>query len=326
MEKSKIKIAIRTVFFIGMGVCTGIVSLSLGSVLLSPMEVIRSLCGKTSPSADIVLFVRFPRLILAFSIGASLALSGVIFQAALKNPLADPYLVGVSGGAAFGVAVATLISKGGVSVSFAAFLGSVIAIGIVYYLSKFRNFESTSMLLAGLAMSFILSSCVLLLFSIFRSEEVHRVLMWLAGDLSSTSLHAAVPALIFTLVIFFGLLRYHAHLDIIAVGDAFAHSLGVTRRDLFVLLWCAALLASVSVALAGVIGFVGLMIPHIVRFLFGPKHIIVLPLSALGGAMLLAIADALGRSIVPPYEIPVGVILGFFGGIFFLVLLVKREM
>lgn len=309
------------VVFLLLGVA--FICLSVGSVAVSPQDVLRAFTGPEGGAADIVRYVRLPRLLLSIAVGASLALSGVVFQAVLKNPLADPFLTGVSGGAAFGAAVATIISANFFYISFAAFLGSLFAVSAVYVLSRLRGFGRTSMVLAGLAISFVLSSGVLLLFSLLRSDEVHRVLMWLMGDLSSARFGMAFSVAAFSAVMFVLLLFYHRRLDIIAFGDAFAHSLGVTRSDVFALFWLASLLAAVPVALAGVIGFVGLAVPHIARFFFGPRHRALLPASALFGAMLLALADALGRSIAPPYEVPAGVLLGFFGGLFFLILLLR---
>lgn len=301
-----------------------VVCLSVGSVAVSPLDVIRAFTGPEGGAADIVRYVRLPRLLLCFAVGASLALSGAIFQAVLKNPLADPFLTGVSGGAAFGAAVAIIISTNFFFVSVFAFLGSLFAVSTVYVLSRLRGFGRTSMVLAGLAISFVLSSGVLLLFSLLRSDEVHRVLMWLMGDLSSARFGITFSVAAFSSAMFVLLLFYHRRLDIIAFGDAFAHSLGVARTDVFMLFWLGALLAAFPVAVAGVIGFVGLVVPHIARFFFGPRHLSLLPASYLFGAMLLALADALGRSIAPPYEVPAGVLLGFFGGLFFLILLLKR--
>lgn len=317
------KMAIRFFAVLILTCAVAFICLSVGSVAISPAEVLRALAGVGGGAADIVRYVRLPRLLLSFAVGASLALSGVVFQAVLKNPLADPYVTGVSGGAAFGAAVASVLSAGFISVSFAAFTGSLFAVSVVYVLSRLRGFGRTSMVLAGLAMSFVLSSGVLLLFSLLRSEEVHRVLMWLMGDLSSARFGMALSVVGFAVAMFAVLLLYHRRLDIIAFGDAFAHSLGVGQSDVFVLFWLGALLAAFPVAIAGVIGFVGLVVPHIARFLFGPRHLLLLPTSGIFGAMLLALADALGRSIAPPYEVPAGVILGFFGGIFFLILLLR---
>ncbi len=302
----------------------GVICLSVGSVAVSPQEVLCAFRGQEGGVADIVRYVRLPRLLLSFAVGASLALSGVVFQAILKNPLADPFLTGVSGGAAFGAAVATVISAHFFFISFAAFLGGLFAVTAVYILSRLRNFGRTSMVLAGLAISFVFSSGVLILFALLRSDEVHRVLMWLMGDLSSARFGMALSVVAFSSVMFALLLCYHRRLDIVAFGDAFAHSLGVARSDVFALFWLSALLAAFPVALAGVIGFVGLVVPHIARFFFGPRHLFLLPASALIGAILLALADALGRSIAPPYEVPAGVLLGFFGGLFFLILLLRR--
>ncbi len=299
--------------------------LCLGTVVLSPAEVFTVFFGGGSGTeGGILLGIRLPRLLMALTVGASLSVSGVVFQAVLKNPLADPYITGVSGGAAFGAALAALITSSFFPAAIAAFLGSLAAVLTVYLISRLRGLGSTSMVLSGVALSFMLSSGVLLLFSILRSEEVHRVLLWLMGDLSVAryGLVARMGAFLAALI---GLtILYHRQMDIISFGEEFASSLGVTRRDVFALFWIGAMLAAVPVALAGVIGFVGLVVPHLARFFFGPRHAHLVPSAALGGAMLLALADAVGRTMAPPYEIPAGVITGFFGGIFFLIVLIRR--
>ena len=180
------------------------------------------------------------------------------------------------------------------------------------------------MVLTGVALSFMLSSGVLLLFSVLRSEEVHRVLLWLMGDLSIARYGLIARMGIFLAVLLAGAMLYHRQMDIISFGEEFASSLGVRRGDVFALFWLGAMLAAVPVALAGVIGFVGLVVPHLARHFFGPRHLHLVPASALGGGMMLALADAAGRVLAPPYEIPAGVITGFFGGIFFLIILIRR--
>ena len=299
--------------------------LCLGTVTMSPAEVLGHLFGSGGGMEQrILLGIRLPRLLMALSVGASLSVSGVIFQAVLKNPLADPYITGVSGGAAFGAALAALLSTGFLPTALAAFVGSLAAVFAVYFLARARGLGSTSMVLSGVALSFMLSSGVLLLFSVLRSEEVHRVLLWLMGDLSIARYGLIARMGIFLAVLLAGAMLYHRQMDIISFGEEFASALGVRRGDVFALFWIGAMLAAVPVALAGVIGFVGLVVPHLARHFFGPRHLHLLPAAALGGGIMLALADAAGRVLAPPYEIPAGVITGFFGGIFFLIILVRR--
>ncbi len=299
--------------------------LCLGTVMLSPAEVLSTLLGGGEELArSIVLGLRLPRLLMALAVGASLSASGVVFQAVLKNPLADPYITGVSGGAAFGAALAALLSASFLPVTLAAFCGSLGAVFAVYLMSRLRGLGSTSMILAGVALSFMLSSGVLLLFSVLRSDEVHRVLLWLMGDLSVARYGTVARMGPFLLTLMAAALFFHRQMDAVSFGEEFASSMGVRRGDVFALFWLGAMLAAVPVAMAGVIGFVGLVVPHLARNFFGPRHLHLLPASALGGGMMLALADAAGRVLAPPYEIPAGVITGFFGGIFFLIVLIRR--
>lgn len=306
-------------------VAVSFICLCLGTVVLSPAEVLGILFGGGGVTDQgILLGLRIPRLLMALAVGASLAVSGAIFQAVLKNPLADPYITGVSSGAAFGAALAALLSASFFPLTLAAFCGSLAAVCAVYLISRLKGLGSTSMILSGVALSFMLSSGVLLLFSILRSEEVHRVLLWLMGDLSVARYGLIARMGVFLAALMAMTMAYHRQMDIISFGEEFASSLGVTRRDIFALFWLGAMLAAVPVALAGTIGFVGLVVPHLARFFFGPRHLHLVPAAALGGGMMLALADAVGRVLAPPYEIPAGIITGFFGGMFFLVVLMRR--
>jgi len=301
-------------------------SLCLGSGFISPARVPGILWDR-APGAEyeILTRLRIPRILMAFTIGAALAVSGVLFQALLKNPLSDPYTIGVSGGAAFGASVAIILLERSVYVVLLAFGGSMAVVFLVFLLSRKLRIGSTALILGGIALSFILHSALLLLFSVSRSQEVHRALFWLMGDLSIGRFGelyriGALTALVILLSLF-----YHRHLNIIAFGDSFAKNMGVSPGEIKNIFWLAALLAALSVSLGGVIGFVGLIIPHAIRYIFGPNHGVVLPAAALGGGFFLVLSDTLGRSIAPPYEIPVGIITGFLGGIFFLVLLLRKR-
>ncbi len=317
--------ALRYILAVALTAAAALLCLSVGSVSVSPLDVLGALSGNgEGMEQSILLGIRLPRVLMALAVGASLSVSGVIFQAVLKNPLADPYITGVSGGAALGAAIAALVSTAFMPTALAAFLGSLGAVFIVYGVTRLRGLGGNSMILAGVALSFMLSSGVLLLFSVLRSQEVHRVLLWLMGDLSIARYAMALRMGLFLLSMCALAMLYHRQMDILSFGEEFADSLGVTRRDMLSLFWLAAMLAAVPVALAGVIGFVGLVVPHIMRHFFGPLHLRLIPAAALGGGIMLMAADALGRAIVPPYEIPAGVITGFFGGIFFLIVLVRK--
>ena len=307
-----------------LGILIIILSLSLGTTFISPAEMLKMIGGADNDMLRILLSLRIPRLVMTFIVGASLAVSGVLFQSILKNPLADPFTIGVSSGASLGACFGIIFSMSNNFILLGAFAGGIGASLLVYLISKFRRFGSSSLILAGISLSFILWAGVLLIFALSPSHQVHKALFWLMGDLSIARynmLYRAAPlaliAIVFSLV-------YHRHLNIIAFGDELAHSMGITVRDIRNIFWIAAVLAAVSVSLAGIIGFVGLIIPHITRTLFGPDHKRLIPLSAVVGALFLAACDTLGRTIAPPYEIPIGVITGFIGGIFFLILMIRR--
>ena len=307
------------------GVMIIMLSLSMGASFISPMKIIDIVKGRSGTNEiQILLSLRFPRLIMALLIGASLAVSGVIFQAILKNPLADPYMIGVSSGASLGACFGIIFSMGSIFILSGALIGSLSASSFIYIISQRRRFGSSTLILAGISLSFILWATVLLIFAMTPSQQVHKALMWLMGDLTIARYKMMWKAVILSLVIIAFAFTYHRHLNIIAFGDELAQSTGVTQKDVKTLFWLGSLLAALSVSLAGIIGFVGLIIPHIVRNIFGPDHRRLLVFSAITGALFLAFCDMLGRSIAPPYEIPIGVITGFFGGIFFLVLMMKR--
>jgi iron complex transport system permease protein len=302
-----------------------LLSLSLGASFISPVNIIETIKGRSETNEmRVLLSLRYPRLIMALLIGSSLAVSGVIFQSILKNPLADPYMIGVSSGASLGACFGIIFYKSSLFILSGALIGSLGAASFIYIVSRRRRFGSSTLILAGISLSFILWATVLLIFALSPSQQVHKALMWLMGDLTIARYEMMGRAAVLSLVIIGFAFTYHRHLNIIAFGDELAQSMGVAQKDVKNLFWIASLLAALSVSLAGIIGFVGLIIPHITRNIFGPDHGRLLFFSAITGALFLALCDMLGRVIAPPYEIPIGVITGFFGGIFFLVLMMRR--
>ncbi|MCU0848950.1 MAG: iron ABC transporter permease [Spirochaetes bacterium] len=320
------KQAVRTTLFVASGFIVAVAFLSLGSELITPGNIFSSLTGSGSEiDRSIVLGIRLPRLIMAAVLGASLAVSGAVFQSLLRNPLADPYIIGVSSGAALGATVAIVLSLAYPLVVLSSFIGSGAAITAVHLVSRRLRMGSATLILAGISVSFIFSSSVFLIYSLTSSEKVHKSLMWMMGDLSMSrpDLLAAVSGA--SVILMSVAWIFHRQLNILSFGRSFARSHGVPGSSLNTLFWTASLLAAVSVTAGGIIGFVGLIVPHAARALFGPDHVKLLPASAFGGAAFLVMADAIGRSIAPPYEIPVGVITSFFGGIFFIVYMMKRR-
>jgi len=275
---------------------------------------------------DIIWQIRFPRVILGVLVGAALASSGVVFQGLLRNPLAESYTLGVSGGAAFGASLAVILKLSGIYLPVFAFLGSAASIFLVYAIASKKQFSNSTLILGGVVLSYLFSSLVLLMFSLSKAEEVHGVILWLMGDLSSAPVSAIRIAPIFiipSLIVFF---MFSRDLNILTLGEEKAAHLGVdherVRKILFIAASC---MAGACVAASGVIGFVGLIIPHFVRRTLGVDHRLVLPASCLVGAIFLIICDVVSRLIVYPLELPVGVVTGIFGGIFFLSFLWKTE-
>ncbi|OHD67009.1 MAG: hypothetical protein A2176_16180 [Spirochaetes bacterium RBG_13_51_14] len=318
----------KILILLTIGLALVVASLSMGTKVIATADMLRILFGFGDQSGidhTILIRLRLPRILLTLVIGASLAVSGTVFQSVLKNPLADPYIIGVSGGAALGATAALLLAAGPYAVAAAAFAGSVATITVVYLLSKRIRLGSSGLILSGIALGFILSAGVLLLYALSRSDQIHRAMLWLMGDLSGARYDMLNGLGGVSLLLVLIVMAFHKHLDIIAMGDRFSKNLGVTTADMRILFWTASLLAALSVSLAGVIGFVGLIVPHMMRNIFGPGHLRLVPAAAVGGALFLLVSDTIGRSLAPPYDIPVGIITGFLGGVFFLVHLIRRE-
>lgn len=284
------------------------------------------------PTQDQIIWVfRLPRVLLAVIVGASLAVSGTALQAMTRNPLSDPYIFGVSSGASVGaVLVITLGSgvMGGVSLSLAAFIGALLAMILVYLLAQ-QHGRATPirLILAGVALSYVLSAVTsyLVLRSATPGGGATAVLTWLAGSLGGAKWEQlGLPAAVVGLTTFLLLVQARP-LNALLAGDETATGLGVNverfRQQLFVV---TSLLVGVVVAVSGAIGFVGLMIPHLVRMLVGSDHRRVLPTVALLGGVYLVLVDLVGRTIMTPQELPVGLVTAALGGPFFLWLLRRQ--
>lgn len=317
---------------------TLVVSLGLGAVPLSPGEVLSVLASRTpwgGPTEKVTMTIvwdfRLPRGLLAILIGAGLAAAGAAFQGLFRNPLADPFIVGASGGAALG---ATLAITAGLTwrgiglgpVPLAAFLGALAAVAIVYTVAEAGGHApAVALLLAGAALSTILSAAVSLLM-LFNDRALHEVFSWLLGGLGGRSwphLRAITSYLLVGLMVLWFLAR---PLDALASGEETAQSLGLSLpRARGAVVAAASLTTAAAVAVGGIIGFVGLIAPHIARVLFGADHHRLIPVSALVGALLLLLADGLARTVLAPIELPVGIVTALLGGPFFLYLLRTRQ-
>lgn len=305
-----------------------------GRVLLTHIPGLSSLIKvKTDTALDvIVLQLRLPRVILAVFIGAALAVAGAVLQGLLRNPLAEPYTLGVSSGAAVGAALVFVILRGegtvfgAASLPFSAFIGALLTVMIVYKLALMNGYLAVeTLILAGVVMNSFMSAVLSYLLTM-AGENLHQVVYWLMGSLALRSSEYFIYTLPFLavgilLVCFFG-----RDLNILTFGDETAGQLGISvERTKRFLLTMATLLTGIAVSLGGTIGFVGLIVPHLVRLVVGPDHRILLPFAALGGALFLIWADTAARTIVAPVELPVGVVTAFLGAPFFAYLLRSRK-
>lgn len=288
----------------------------------------------TEPSQTslILIEVRLPRLILAAITGASLALTGAIFQSMLRNALADPYILGVSGGAALGVTLAIVFRFNDALFGWNlhplfAFAGALTSISIVYQFSRNRGVMSVhTMLLAGVSLQAMFGALVLFIYSLFDPYQLMEAFTWMMGRIPSLSYSTLLYiSIIFVISLIIVLPKARA-LNALVFGDADALSLGVEteklRRTLFIV---TSLLTGSVVALTGLIGFVGILVPHMMRLMLGPDYRHLLPASVIGGSLFLFGADTLARTLISPNEIPVGVITALMGGPFFLYLLWKNK-
>ena len=277
-----------------------------------------------STQETIIMDVRLPRVILTAIVGAALATAGAVFQGLFKNPMADPYVIGVSSGAALGATVAVLLNVGAVSfglyaVPVMAFLGALSATVIVYRLAKVGGrVPISTLLLSGLAISSLLSAIMTFIMAGF-GKDLHSVIFWLMGGLSARNWSHVKMALPLFLIGFPIAMVFACVLNIMLLGDEKALPLWIEVELVTkILLASGAMMAAAAVSVSGLIGFVGLMTPHAVRLLLGPDQMLHLPGSALGGTIFLIFADILARILLAPTEIPVGVISALLGAPFFI--------
>jgi iron complex transport system permease protein len=312
--------------FVGIAaVLAALLGLSVGAVSISPGEIVTALTDPAAPHAAIVRDLRLPRVLLGFVLGGALAVSGAALQALLRNPLADPYLLGLSGGAGLGAVLA--LASGVIAVWLvpgAAFVGALGAVGLVYALGRTSSgrLDARVLLLAGVVASSFATAIMSALMALSTASELRNAFLWLLGGLGRASWESLILYLLWIplpLALLFGSAR---GLDLLALGEETAGYLGaeVDRVKRNVVL-STALLTAASVAVAGMVGFIGLVVPHAVRRILGPLHGRVLPLSFVVGGTLLVAADAVARIIVRPIELPVGVVTALVGVPVFAVLL-----
>lgn len=329
----KISVFLTVVFLV-----IAVLALVTGTVKIEIIAVFKELLygwhdGYTglSPSEKTIIFsIRFPRIIFAGIVGASLSTAGVVFQALLRNPLADPYILGISGGSAVGAILGIILGAGAIpfGIPGLAFLGAVLTVILVFGIAKTgKELQSNTLLLAGVIVNAFFSAAIMFLISTSRNADLHNIMFWLMGNLSLAAGREIILTALFLIAGFIIIYIHSRSLNLIVTGEETAIQLGVnvegTKKILFL---ASSLVVGVAVSVSGIIGFVGLIIPHIVRMLLGPDHRLLLPASLLFGASFLVVADTIARTIIPSTELPVGVITAFCGAPYFIYLLRRRSV
>ena len=318
-----------------------VLATSIGSVPIPPGTTFRILADKLpfveidqtwqDAMATIVLDVRLPRIILAGLVGAALAIAGATYQGLFRNPLADPYLIGVAQGASLGAVIGFLLPTAWNLAGFGvipimAFAGAIIATLVVYLLSRVgKTMPVTTLILAGVALSALLGSVVSFL-TITSGEKIHGIIFWMMGSFSGSEWAEVLTVLPYVAAGTAVIIIFARPLNVMQLDEEQAQQLGVNVERLkIVLLAAATLVTAASVAFVGTIGFVGIIIPHTVRLIWGADHRFLLPLAVLTGAVFMIITDLIARTVMAPAEIPIGVITAICGAPFFLYLLRRRK-
>ncbi len=307
-----------------------VISLSSGEVKISWSNLPEIFSDKTGIEYTVLTKIRLPRLILAIAVGGGLSLSGAILQGIYRNPLVEPYTLGISGGAALGVAIAIVFGFHAASfimLPISGFIGAMITLFLVYFLSvKKGGLSVNSMLLIGVMVSFVASSAMMFLMSITTTDNLQSIVFWVMGSLDESNIilikiafYSSVAGLVLTYF-------FAQPLNALRLGEMRAKHLGInTKVTVKLLFLVASLLTGIAVSVAGVIGFVGLVIPHLVRLIIGNDYRILIGGSFIGGAIFLILSDTIARTIISPNELPIGVITGFVGGLVFIVVLSRSK-
>lgn len=301
------------------------IGLLVGAVPITPAELWRGLLDPASPSSDILRNLRLPRVLLAFLVGGGLGVSGAALQALVRNPLAEPYLLGLSGGAGLGAVIAiglNIPSEWAIPV--AAFAGSMAAVALVYRLSLVdgRRLDPRVLLLAGVVVGAFATALMSAIIVLSDAVQLRNAFLWLLGGFSAASWKALGIFLAYSAVPVMVLLYSGRALDLLVLGDETALHLGAeVERIRTVVYGTTALLTAAAVATCGIIGFVGLVVPHAIRRIWGPIHRTLLPLVFVASGSFLVLADAVARTIVRPAELPVGVVTALVGVPLFAILL-----
>ncbi|MGN0328736.1 MAG: FecCD family ABC transporter permease [Lachnospira sp.] len=309
-------------------VLISIADLFAGSVYIAPGEIIKSLINHdTSTVAGLLLFnVRLPRMFAALFAGMGLACAGIILQSVMNNALASPNTIGVNSGAGFAVMLCLMITGGQTTyTSLFAFAGSLITTLFIYLLAYMSDSSRTTIILAGITVSSFLSSGINTI-KLLDSDITINITTFLIGSLAGVTWKSImIPGIAITISVIISML-FSTHLNILSFGDATARSLGLNVNvSRFMFLTLSSIMAGCVVSFAGLLGFVGLIVPHIARKLFGNDARITMPCSALLGGIFVILCDLTARIVAAPYELPAGIIMSFIGGPFFMYLLLKKK-
>lgn len=308
-----------------------VVSLCVGEIdnMLSKLF---SVGGETLTETDILILreIRIPRVMMAVGVGALLSMSGLVMQSVFRNPLVEPYTMGLSGGAVLGVAIAFMLgissAVGNIGVTLMAMLGAFLTMGIILLLRRVLHYDVNKMLLSGVMISFATSSVTVLLMSLTTRENMSQIVMWNMGSLDITTKEMSYIVVIISVVMIVVLSFLGNEMNVLMVGESMARHVGV-RIDIVVplLFVLATVMAAVSVSFVGVVAFVGMIVPHVVRHIFGYDHRVITAVTAIIGAIFMLMCDIVARVVIYPQEIPTGVMCGIVGGVMFIYLTAKSK-
>jgi iron complex transport system permease protein len=332
MQKKYLRWIVYLVGLLVLLVASVILSLSVGEMKLGFFDIFSILSqGNDSMEYTIISQIRVPRILLGIAVGGALSLSGILLQGVYRNPLVEPYTLGISGGASLGVAFAIVFGLhqliGSFVLPLTGFMGAFLIIFLVYTIStRSGRINIQSMLLTGVMVSFIASSSMMLLMATTSSENLHGIVFWIMGSLDEPDRSLIYITLVMSLVSLAASYFFVQPLNALRLGEEKAKHLGInTDTTIKLLFLLASLLAGVCVAVAGVIGFVGLIIPHLMRLLAGSDYRILLVSSFLSGSIFLVLSDVIARTIISPNELPIGVITGIIGGVLFLLMMSRSS-
>jgi len=330
MNRKAIKwgITISILLTILLSVC--LIALSMGTMNISIDQLFWIFFkGVDSIEYTILMEIRVPRILVGIAVGGALSLAGVILQAIFRNPLVEPYTLGISGGAALGVSICIVLSLNqhyALSLPFFGMIGAGCIIIIIYMLNALGMVHNIQrLLLIGVMISFISNSLFMLIISLSKSEQMHSIMFWTMGSLEEPNRLLVYGLLAVSLIGCMIISIFSSDLNILSLGEEDAFYLGLNvERIRNVLLIMASILTGFSVSISGIIGFVGLVVPHFVRQFIGSDHRTIIPASYITGAIFLILCDLLARTIIRPMELPVGIVTGLVGGTIFIYALVKK--